>query len=324
MVTTHMAAEAARLWPRLMTMSGIAPDGTNVLAQRVTRTKTLEHLLVHLQTALGRGLVFKMIRRPADPARFAGIVEAQREAAVRLSTHPFARVPAILAVDHAARAMLMDRVPGDTVHALLEDGADPVTALAQAGRWMAAFHDAPRAERRPFRPHYMADHLGHLAEQIVRGEKRVPARAEFLRHVATIRAMAPAFAGRPGLSSVRHGDLHMRNIILAPDHAHGIDFHPPGTSPVGFDIARFLVDYAERLVPIEAIPQGDVVPPAALGAFFSGYDLVSPEDAVVTFLLRVRVLSNWSSLPPSRLAMSLSQMARLARLRAIARKAMDG
>lgn len=323
MVLTPMADEAARLWPRLMAAAGITPEGAVVLAQKATTTRTLEHLLVHLQTAQGRGLVFKMIRRPADPARFDGIVQAQREAATRLSAHPFARVPAILAVDQDARAMLMDRVKGDTVQALLELGADPAQALAQAGRWMSAYHDTPLAERRPFRPHFMADHLGHLAAQITRGEKRVPARVAFLRHVAAIRAMAPDFAARPGLSSVRHGDLHMRNILLGPDQAHGIDFNPPGTSPVGFDIARFLVDYAERLAPIEAIPQGHVVPPAALRAFFSGYDLVPADDAGVTFLLRVRLLSNWSALPPSRLAMSLSQMGRLARLRAIARRALE-
>lgn len=92
---------------------------------------------------------------------------------------------------------------------------------------------------------------------------------------------------------------------------------------MGFDIARFLLHYAEKLAPIDVIPGGHVVPPAAIEAFFDGYDLVPADDAGVTYLLRVRMLTNWASLPQSRRVMSLSQMTRFAKLRRIAGNALN-
>jgi hypothetical protein len=324
MAPDRMIDRAARVWPRLMEEAGIAGQGAVVAVVAERRTATLEHVILHLRGGDGRDLIFKQIFRPTDAAHFAGVVAAQDAAARRMAGNPFAGVPAVLAFDERAQAVLMDRVPGETVQQLIDGGADVGTVLRDAGRWMAAFHRAPVMERRPFRPHFMADHLGVLARQVEAGEKRVPARADFLRHVAAVRAMAPEFAGRPGLSSVRHGDLHTRNILLGEGRGWGIDFHPPGGSPVGFDIARFLVDHAERQAVMAAIPAGHVVPPGALAAFFDGYDLVPPDDAGVTFLLRVRLLTNWAAMPPSRKVMNLSQMARFARMRALSGNALGG
>jgi aminoglycoside phosphotransferase (APT) family kinase protein len=319
-----MIDRAAAVWPRLMAEAGIDPGGAVVAVTVERRTPTLEHLILHLRSAAGREVIFKQIRRPTDAAHFAGIVGAQDRASRRMAEEPFARVPAILAVDHGEQAVLMEKVPGDTVQRLIDDGADVRAVLRDAGRWMAAFHRAPEMERRPFRPHFMADHLGLLARQVEAGEKRVPVRGEFLRHVAAVREMAPAFAGKPRLSSVRHGDLHTRNIILGEGRAFGIDFHPPGGAPVGFDIARFLLDHAERQARVEDIPPGHVAPPDAVAAFFDGYDLVPPDDAGVTFLMRVRMLTNWAAMPPSRTVMNLLQMGRFARLRALADNALGG
>ncbi len=318
----RMFDHAAQVWPRLMEEAGIAGRGAVVAVVVERRTPTLEHVILHLRGAAGQDLIFKQIFRPSDAAHFAGIVAAQDRAAQRMAGNPFARVPAVLAVDHGAQAVLMEKVPGETVQRLIDGGVDVRTVLRDAGRWMAAFHRDPAMERRPFRPHFMADHLGLLARQIEAGEKRVPARGDFLRHVAAVRAMAPRFAGMTGLSTVRHGDLHTRNIILCEGRAWGIDFHPPGSAPVGFDIARFLMDHSERQALMETIPPGHAAPPEAVAAFFEGYDLVPPDDAGVTFLLRVRMLTNWASMPQSRTAMNLSQMTRFARLRALADNAL--
>jgi Ser/Thr protein kinase RdoA (MazF antagonist) len=318
-----MMKRAAPVWPVLLAAAGISPEGARIVRRIVKDTPTLEHLILHLRSD-GRDAIFKQLYRPANPTHFAGIVAAQDAAARRLNDHPRAQVPAIMAVDAVAQAMLMDFAPGDTVQAVIENGAEPLPVLARAGKWMAAFHRDPAIEKRSFRPHFMADHLGHLAQQVKAGEKNVPARAEFLHHVATIRAMAPAFVNRAGVTSVRHGDLHTRNIILDGGMGYGIDFHPPGTAPVGFDIARFLLHYTEKLVSTDAMQPGHVVPAAALAAFFNGYDVIPPDDAAVTFLLRVRILTNWASFPPSRRVMSLMQLTRFAKLRAIARNALDG
>lgn len=315
---------SARVWPRLMDEAGIDPAGTEVEVLVERSTPTLDHVILHLRAATGREVIFKQIRRPADAAHFAGIVAAQDLASRRMAEDPFARVPAILAVDHGAQAVLMEKVPGDTVQNLIDGGADARAVLRDAGRWMAAFHRAPEMQRRPFRPHFMADHLALLARQVEAGQKRVPARQDFLRLVAAVQKMAPDFAGKPGVASVRHGDLHTRNILVAADRAFGIDFHPPGTSAVGFDIGRFLVDHAERQASGAAIPPGHVAPPAAVAAFFDGYDLVPPDDAGVTFLMRVRLLTNWAAMPRSRTQMNLSQILRFERMRWLAGNALEG
>lgn len=199
MTPEQMVDRAAPIWPRLMADAGIAPDGAVIVQRMVKNTPTLEHLILRLRSTTGQQVIFKQIHRPDDASHFAGIVSAQDSASRRMGGHPFAQVPAILSVDQATQSMLMEKAPGETVQSLVEKGADPTVVLRDAGRWMAAFHRDAAMEKRPFRPHFMADHLGRLAAQINAGEKRVPARADFQRHVATLRAMAPAFAGKPGL-----------------------------------------------------------------------------------------------------------------------------
>ncbi len=322
MTDDEMDKAAAPVLARLLTQSGLDPDATQIIDTRRKQTPQRQHVIHTVETADGAKLVFKQVFLPDDAELFRGTVAGQALASGRLSSDPFARVPPVLAHDAVARAMLMEMAPGVPAYDLLSETRNHAGILRDVARWTAAFHGTGRVERRPFRPHFMANHIGKIAGHITDGKKKVAEPEEFLDLAEALQAYGPQFDGKPGLSSDRHGDFHLSNILLGQGLSFGIDFHPPKTAPVGFDLARVLVNYVDRFVDMGAIAPGEVVPPAVLAAFFRGYDLVGPDDAGLTFLMRVRLLTNWSSMPETRDAMTVLQLGHFEKTRLMALNAL--
>lgn len=105
--------------------------------------------------------------------------------------------------------------------------------------------------------------------------------------------------------------MHMRNVLIGADRAWGIDFAGGRVVPVGHDIGRLLADYAILRAPREAIEPGNLLPHAAMQAFFAGYDLVGPDDPSVRLLIRHRVLAEWWGVDASPLRRSKAAERRL-------------
>jgi hypothetical protein len=322
MTDEKMDELAAPVRARLLAEIGLDPGAGRITETRRRQTPTRRHIIQMLETSDGRKLVFKQVFLPDSPEMFRGTVAGQALASGRLSSDAFARVPEVLAHDAVAMGMLMEMAPGVPVYDLLCDTRNHAAILRDTARWTAAFHGTGRVEKRPFRPHFMADHIGKIAAQVAAGTKKVADPEQFIDLAAALRSYAPQFDGKPGVSSDRHGDLHLSNILMGQGVAYGIDFHPPKTSPVQFDLARLLVNYVDRFVSIDAIAPGEVVPPPVLSAFFRGYDLVGPQDAGLTFLTRVRLLTNWASLPGTREAMTILQLGHFEKLRLMALNAL--
>lgn len=311
-------SEAGQDWPLVLRAADIDPAPYAVTRRWQKEDRARAHVVFLLSAPGQPDLIYKQTFVPQDKAAFIATVAAQDQAARALEDHPFARAPRVIAADPDRRAVLMEAVPGETVFAHCEQTADHAPHLERAGRWMAAFHRAGAHEARAFQPRFMVDHMAKLATQVQSGQKAVAAKGRFLAFVSTLINRAPAHANAQTFSAVKHGDMTCRNIILGGDLSWGIDMAPVTAAPVGYDIARFLTNYAEMLADLDRLTPGMAVPQPAWDAFFRGYDLTGPEDASVRFLVMVRILSDWVTLPPLPDQMSVPEVIRFRRLRRIA------
>lgn len=109
--------------------------------------------------------------------------------------------------------------------------------------------------------------------------------------------MAADFEGRETVSTLGHGDLNLRNLMICGTQVTGLDPRPVTPVPVGHDIARFAVHYGALLAPPDAT--GRILPGVDLSGLFAGYDVVGVDEPSIGFLCRMRVLIDWQTLPPS-------------------------
>ncbi|MGY3438513.1 phosphotransferase [Marinovum sp. KMM 9879] len=269
------------------------------------------HLVMRFDAPRQAPLILKQVFRPEDPREFNGMLDAQAMAWQALKEAPNLTVPRILAEDRALKACLMAFQPGETLRDLCLTHEDHTPFLRQAGRWLAAFHRGTFQQNRKFRPHFMADHMLHLAAQIETGERRIRGQRRFIDLARRMPAIAADHEGGKSRISAKHGDINCHNILIEGASVAGYDFMPARHAPVGYDIARLLLSYAITAADLEAIPSGQMLPPAAMEAFFEGYDFVRPEDPSVQFLLRIQVLTEWNRTANRKGAQALIEFERL-------------
>jgi aminoglycoside phosphotransferase (APT) family kinase protein len=292
-------------WPALAAQAGLPTDGwtPRLLASR--KDGKGNRIVLRLDHALHPPVVCKQSLNPADIAATRSTVRSQTAASRALAGNPDAGVPAIVASLPEQGVFAMTAVDGETLALLAEPGPPP-DALRRAGIWVDAFHRIGPVEPRSFQPRFIVNHLLRLRD----GPRAIAQRGRFGALVDRLAARAPAVTGAATVSSLRHGDLNARNILIAPDRVWGIDLAGAETGPVGYDIARLLVDLAERIPDTE---------PAGIGAgFFTGYSLTRADDATIPFLILARLLSNWAGMPAEEERMTLLQTLRFHRIRALA------
>jgi Ser/Thr protein kinase RdoA (MazF antagonist) len=297
-------------WPDLSRLAGLPAGGWTPRLLTSRRDARGDRVVIRLDHAAHPAVVLKQSFVPGNPEGMARDVAAQAGAVRALAGHPLAGVPEVLAHLPDRKALLMQAVEGPTLlQAATGDGA--AGALRRAGQWLDAFHRAGPVAPRAFQPRFMTAHFAAVAADVRAGTRRVPRRDRFLAHVAALTALAPRAAGAATLSSVRHGDLTARNLILGPQRVWGIDLAAANPGPVGYDIARLLVYLAEQRADP---PDSNVIPPRLLAAFFDGYRVIPPDDGTLPFLLRARLLSDWLTMPETRARMTVVQLLRFARI----------
>ncbi|WP_299684619.1 phosphotransferase [uncultured Tateyamaria sp.] len=274
---------------------------------------TRSHVVLRLTGP--RRLILKMvIRAPAaDPLDAA--VSALRDAHQRLGDQPKAHAPEVLFASDSV--VLMTEAKGKTLEDHLTTGRAPAPLLRRAGAWLAAFHGTGPVEHRTYQPRFMLEHVGRMAQAVRAGDLDVAEPDLFLGCCAALPTRA--VEGAQTISAAKHGDFNIRNLLLGPDGETGLDFKPLSTAPVGFDIARLLMDYAELHQPGDAVPAGAVLSPATCAAFFEGYTLVGQDDPAVQFLPHVQLLNDWRLIPAQPSRRSWRQAARMDAIAALAR-----
>ena len=269
------------------------------------------HLVMRFDAPGRAPLILKQVFRPDDPVEFNGMLDAQAMAWQALSAAPDLIVPRILAEDRALKACLMAFQPGETLRDLCLTHEDHTPFLRQAGRWLAAYHRGTFQQNRKFRPHFMANHMLHLAAQLETGERRIRGQRRFIDLARRMPDLAAGHEGGKSRISAKHGDINCHNILIEGTKVAGYDFMPASHAPVGYDIARLLLSYAITAADLEAIPNGQMLPPSACTAFFEGYDFVGSDDPSVQFLLRIQVLTDWNRTANRKGAQALIEFERL-------------
>lgn len=294
--------QALDAWAEIAPTLGLDPAGfrSKLIWDKADATRS--HVVVRL---IGpQRLILKMVERgPAEetPAQTAVAIRAAHAA---LQSNPRAHVPDVLFAND--NVMVMTEAAGKTLEAQLRSGRAHGPLLRRAGAWLAAYHGAGEVEPRTYRPHFMLDHIAQKADAVRAGMRKV---AELDLFLACCDALPDrALAGQMTLSAPKHGDFNTRNLLLGPEGETALDFKPPSSAPVGFDIVRMLMDYAELHQPAGA----DLLLQATQDAFFKGYTLVGPDDPAVRFLPHVQLLNDWMAIPHQETQRSWRQAARLA------------
>lgn len=228
--------------------------------------------------------------------------------------------PQVLFVSKDGSLSVMEYIPGKTVNDQLQAGKPANQILRRSGEWAASFHGSFSTNERVFQPHFMVNHISRVCEKVEASEVSLPERDLFIRCCERIPFIADQFMNGKTVSGQKHGDLNTRNILIGPKGVYGLDFAPESQAPVGYDIARFLMDYAELFQNTSDVTRGQLLSADAVQAFFKGYDLVGPDDPAVGFLPFVQILNDWRIIPAKKSDRSIRQSRRLAAIRELAEK----
>jgi len=314
----RLEAQADLSFAALAGQAGLDTTRYRCVAQWVKDDVNRLHIVRHYEGRDVPAVVLKQAMRPEDVGDFAAIVDAHGEAQSVLAPVSGVTVPAILAKDLSVRAYLMAFQPGQTLLDLCRGTKDHAPHLRRAGRWLSAYHSGTYQEARVFQPKFMARHMLHLAGQMARGERRIKGQKRFIELAHLVQDHVADATGQPSKTAAKHGDLNAHNILISGHEVAAYDFLAKSRAPVGYDIARLLLSYAQTVGDIDSIPDGQAVPPDMMAAFFEGYDFVGPDDPGVRFLLRIQILTDWNRM---NVRMTPKSLNRFRRLRAIARRA---
>ncbi len=313
-----LKTEAHRLFCDLGAQADLVVKDYRCCAEWIKDDRNRLHIVQRYDKSGAPSVVLKFAQRPVDTDAFARILDAHHGAQAALQWSEINTVPEILAEDRSAQAYLMQYIAGDTFLELCRYQTDHATLLRKAGSWLAAFHGGTVQQKRPFQPRFMVRHMHKLAGQMRAGERRISGQSQFVAFADRIGEFASDAEGHIGTIAAKHGDLNAHNILISDRATAAFDFLGADNAPVAYDIARFLQSYTQMVGDIDDLSKGFAVPKRAWDAFFSGYDLVGPDDPTVIFLSKVQVLTDWNRMQDKT---TLKSMLRLERLKEIARQA---
>jgi len=305
--------DIAALWPLLANEAGIDPAHYTWNKRWSARGKRPMARVEQFVPDQGQAVVLKMVDDPRDPAKFASMVAAQDRAARRMAGDT--RVPAVLASNDEAQALLMVSVSGPTLFQAMEDAEDHTVWLRRAGRWLATFHRTGWKKEMPFRPGFNIRYLEGLLK-----DTRQVAQAKEFEHLSQIAlSRLPQFDGGMTQTAWAHGDANFHNILWDDGTLWGIDINKEHSAPIGYDVAWLLLHYAVNFVELDRLKPGEAVPPKALAAFFEGYDLATFDDPSIQTVLTVRLLNDWVRFPRNLDKLSWTKRMRYERQKAVIR-----
>ncbi|MEL6465402.1 MAG: phosphotransferase [Pseudomonadota bacterium] len=266
---------------------------------------------------------YKFQLRPESQEGFEAHFQRQQVAYDSFPHSDALGMPRPVFVDAVRRVSLVDYVDGVPVSEVMKRGTTPDAQLAlltQCGAWLDAFHRCQHETRR-FRPAHTLRYYEKLKQKIETREVSVAARGLFLRGIDTLAATAPNYEGKNTVAAIQHGDFHLRNLIWSAGRIVGIDVSKAQIAPVGYDVAKILLDFTSVCREGVALPSDHIIHPDTLAAFFKGYRLVGADDPSFNFLLYARILATLRTVPGAQRDRTHAKTRTLQRLRPIAEKA---
>lgn len=326
---THRFSELDKLakaaWADTLGTLGFPTKGWDVstLSRRDDPHISRISLLVsHAQKGM---FTFKFQLRPQAEQDFADQYAMQEQTFKSFPQSETLGVAEPVFVDASQHVSLLRYMAGDTLTHAMHDAAEDVEKqldlLRQCGQWLDAFHRSAPTDARPLQPKFTLNLYGNLKSQITSGETKVAVPDLILKGIETLFEQAPVFEGKPTMAAVQHGDFHMQNLIYDGVRLSGIDISKNQVAPVGYDIAKLLLDYTIDMRGAGDLSSGQVVPEDAIDAFFDGYTLVGPDDPSFRFLIIARVLGTLNLVPANPSERSLGKERTLSLLTPIAQTA---
>ena len=325
-----LAGAALSHWSMLAKTCGLSAD---LPASEVLLARKEAHgpkVVLVVRQGDGKPMLLKQeVRQDNHPGgHFALCLAAQEQARRRLAGNMQGlRVPRLLAFLPKEAVALLEYLPGENAATLLEQSdsnRDRRAILQDCGRWLAEFHRSARGPHRPYQTRYACEHLQKVRSDVNIGKLKVADTAIFISLVDAVLESAVRFDGLPAQHAERHGDYNLRNIVIervgGASKVGAFDFRPSQSAPVGYDVARLLVDFTALYAEHLKVPDGELLQRAYLGAFFRGYDFVKRDDAAVGFLVGVQIVQDWIRVPSRDEHRSFLQTLRLAGLAQTARR----
>ena len=256
-----------------------------------------------------RVLILKWHSQPKAVRELVKSAEAQTAARIALQGVPGLHVPRVLATGFAEKAVLLEPPIGHP----LEDAGDD---LGRAAHWLDMFHAKTMTAPRAFQPKFMQAHVERMAADAARRPQSLPDAAGFQRCASLILQQADRVEGSRIAIAQSHGNFAARTVHLTADGVWVDDFRPSNAAPVAFDAARLLMD----VMHLSDIPPDGGLPVSILDGFFARYTHLAPDDPVLNFLLKTRLLAEWRTIPANPVTRNARQARRWQALQALAPK----
>ncbi|MEP2782437.1 MAG: phosphotransferase [Pseudoruegeria sp.] len=274
------------------------------------------HVVLRLKSPT-TDLILKRVYETDEGASLGQASMAQQQAHLALKPKEDAHAPKVLFQSDDGDMVIMSYVVGKTADQMFLEGKPHKQILRRCGTWLSAYHNSGPIETRAFQPRFMLNHTARLADLARDGRMAVVEPEFFVRCCGEIPIRASRIEGYKTFSSWKHGDANLRNFILGKQGVSVIDFKPESTAPVGYDISRFLLDYAQLYQP----PSDRLLSDETIQYFLKGYKGLSHKDPAFGFLAEIRLLSDWCTVPANEDDHSLRQSLRMAKILALARQA---
>lgn len=297
---------ALATFPALADQAGLPQRGWTAAILSRRKDARMYRLIIGLSQEGYPDLALKKVFHPEPQPEF--LIRLERQKTVLSNGVP---TPEILAYSETDQTILMYRFQGQTLFDATEttDSFARYQAFVAAGRWVDQFHRASGVDTRQFNPTPQYTFLETHRSNLLNGTAQVARQKPYLAAVETMLDLRPRFEGQETIGADRHGDLNMRNIMVAGAEAIGLDFRTAQRLPVAQDLAVLAVHFGALNSSIDSA-NNRIDLDQAFAGFFNGYGLISAQDAAYRCILRMRILNDWRAIPKDRIKRTRAEQRR--------------
>ncbi len=307
MVEVQERTEA--LWPRIAANVGLPTEAARFHRLRVNSGRADLRCVLHIQAANGRDYVLRADYSHRGFQTFRRILDRHQAAAEGLRETRGVSVPAILWRDPQDKVALMEFAPGATAFQALDMSSlgleNRGVVLRRIGHAVAALHQCSRTEVKRFWPKPYLGQVSESAQKVRAGELPIRKPKRFVGLCAYLHRVGRRARGQTYQGAVEHGDLHMRNILIAEDQISLIDFANHRGAVPQRDLANLFLANGLHHLAEAGRPDGyGYIAQADWDAFETGYGAPVSNDPVFQFFFAMKLWAAWEKLAVSERAVS--------------------
>ena len=296
--TALAGAQAA--WAEIAPRLRLDPTAYALSMVRARLKDKAKRIVVRLEAKEHETLILKQNLDGVHRNHFQNSILAHKRAAEVFADHPELHVPKLLYVDEGRQLMLIEHAPGYTAHDALGLAVSPkdrAYVLRECGAWIGHLHSSTRVRENGINPNAMKKFVTNQKKRVDEGLLSVPETSRFLECADATIEIAEAARGQKTTLAATHGDMNTRNLILGPEGTFGLDFGAIHNAPIGHDLARFFVNFANFYFPDDRAANDPSWLAEDHQNFFEGYGIEHQADPSFHYLMRTQVLKDWASIP---------------------------